>query len=70
MSPLNNVSNLREHINSPNYFMTCCTISQAIGELYFLALKKRGLMPKLSEVRNLRELKFWAIGYLILNVEH
>lgn len=70
MSPLEHIGALRAHIGGPDYHWTCCTISQAIGELYFIALKKRGLMPKLKQCRNLREFKFWLIGKLFLNVSH
>jgi hypothetical protein len=67
MSALENIYGLRNHINSDAYKMTCCTISEAIGDLYVLAIYQRGLGRKIS---GWREFKFWLVCRLIRGLSH
>lgn len=67
---LTHISELRKHIKSEEYHMTCCTISEAIGMTFFMALKYRGLMPKFKEIRSWREFKCWLLGHIIKSIEY
>lgn len=67
---LRHASKIKEHIYSEHYYMTCCTSSQYLGEVFFLALKQRGMMPKLKDVRSWRDFKCWLLGHIILSINY